>query len=190
LINKSRETTHNWAVQSIVWADASDTNIMYLNTSAAVADDTNIFQAAPTASVFSPQGGAWAGIGVNNTDYIAYCFHSVEGYSKIATYIGNGNADGPFIHTGFQPMYVLVKSIPRGEHWNIVDRPRSEDSFLSPNLTQSDRGMDAPGYVHLHSNGFKIRSTDNNLNYSSEKYLYMAFAKFPFKTSNATGSDD
>ena len=52
---------------------------------------------APTASVFS--------IGddnqVNNSsyNYIAYCFHSVEGYSKLGSYTGNGNDDGTFIYT-------------------------------------------------------------------------------------------
>ena len=83
IINKSLDSAHNWAVQSTLFVDASNTNMLYLNTNAAEADDTNVFQAAPTASVFSPQGGGWAGIGVNAIDYIAYCYHSVECFSKI-----------------------------------------------------------------------------------------------------------
>ena len=49
LINKSLGSTHNWAIQSIRFVDASDTNILYVNTDAGEADDTNVFQAAPTA---------------------------------------------------------------------------------------------------------------------------------------------
>ena len=40
-------------------------------------------------------------------DYISYCFHSVEGYSKVGSYTGNGNADGPFIYTGFRPAWIM-----------------------------------------------------------------------------------
>jgi len=170
-------------------ANIGNAQYMHLHNTNAQAAGAEIWNSTtPTSTIFNIGGSSHSNAATN--DYVAYCFHTVEGYSRIATYVGNGNADGPFIHTGFQPNYVLVKAITRGEHWNIVDRPRSEDSFLSPNLTQLDRGMDAPGYMHLHSNGFKIRTTDNNLNYSGERYLYMAFAKFPFKTSNATGSDD
>ena len=41
--------------------------------------------------------------------YIAYCFHSVDGYSKVGSYTGNGNADGTFIYTGFRPAFVMLK---------------------------------------------------------------------------------
>jgi hypothetical protein len=41
--------------------------------------------------------------------YIAYCFNSVEGYSKFGSYTGNGSADGPFVYTGFRPAFVMVK---------------------------------------------------------------------------------
>ena len=32
---------------------------------------------------------------------IAYCFHSVDGFSKVRRYISNNSADGPFSYTGF-----------------------------------------------------------------------------------------
>jgi hypothetical protein len=43
-------------------------------------------------------------------NYIAYAFHSVEGYSKFGSYTGNGSADGTFVYTGFRPAYVMIKS--------------------------------------------------------------------------------
>ena len=44
-------------------------------------------------------------------EYVAYCFHSVEGYSKIGSYDGNSrNADGTFVYTGFKPAYgIMIK---------------------------------------------------------------------------------
>ena len=186
LINKSRETAHNWAVQSIVWANASDTNILYLNTPAGQADDTNIFQAAPTASVFSPQGGAWAGIGVNNTNYIAYCFHSVEGYSKIATFNGNGNTNGPFVHTGFRPSWILIKETSDTSNWDIHDKRRPGYNIDNNQLSADENPAEKTNnYLEWFSNGFKIQTTDGGYNTSGNKYLYMAFAESPFKTSNA-----
>ena len=138
---------------------------------------------SPTASVFTLGTGA----GVNHSGYsfVAYCFHSVEGYSKIGLYTGNGIANGPFTYTGFTPGWALVKSTTRTEHWDVVDIKRGNNLFLSPNLDQSARGMDGGTGQDLHSNGWKIRTTDNNLNYDDEVYLYMTFAESPFKTSNA-----
>ena len=44
-------------------------------------------------------------------EYVAYCFADKQGYSKIGYYIGNGNADGPFVYTGFKPAFVMIKAI-------------------------------------------------------------------------------
>jgi hypothetical protein len=41
--------------------------------------------------------------------YVAYCFAEKQGYSKIGSYIGNGNANGTFVYTGFKPAWVMCK---------------------------------------------------------------------------------
>ena len=46
----------------------------------------------------------------HGNSYIAYCFHSVEGYSKVGSYKGNDNADGAFVYCGFKPAFVLIKN--------------------------------------------------------------------------------
>jgi hypothetical protein len=187
IINKSLATVHNWAVQSILWTSASDTNMLYLDTSAAQADDTNVFQAAPTASVFSPQGGAWAGIGAASA-YIAYCFHSIEGYSKVGTYIGNGSTNGPFIYTGFKPAFLMVKNFSVGDDWTMMDDERSPYNLVQKSLVanqvlvETDNAAKGMDFI---SNGVKMRNADNGLNYSGGSFLYLAFAENPFKTSNA-----
>ena len=32
-------------------------------------------------------------------------FAEIQGYSKFGSYTGNGNADGPFVYTGFKPAW-------------------------------------------------------------------------------------
>jgi hypothetical protein len=39
---------------------------------------------------------------------IAYCFHSVDGFSKFGTYTGTGAA-GNLIETGFEPAFIMIK---------------------------------------------------------------------------------
>ena len=189
VINKSRPgntSTYQWAVQSLQWVDASDTNLLYLNTDAAWADDTNVFQAAPTASVFSPQGGAWGGIGAAE-DYIAYCFHSVEGYSKVGQYVGNGDANGTFVYTGFRPAYIMVKHNGTND-WRIFDNKRDPLNVgyrrLQANLNYAE-GTESWNEHDFVSNGFKWRVSDGGYNGTNAIYLYIAFAESPFKTARA-----
>ena len=40
---------------------------------------------------------------------IAYCFTEIKGFSKFGSYVGNGNADGTFVHTGFKPAFIFGK---------------------------------------------------------------------------------
>ncbi len=185
VINKSRDDVYNWAIQSFLWNSASDTNMLYLNTDAAQADDTNVFQAAPTSTVFSPQGGSWAGIGANTIKYIAYCFHSVEGYSKIGSYTGTGGADGAFVYTGFRPAYVLQKVYSASSNWLVFDNKRTTYNVVNKYLTVDTNAAESEETVmDFTSNGFKFRATSASFN-ASQSYIYLAFAETPFKTANA-----
>ena len=56
---------------------------------------------APTSSVFSLATDT--GVNGSSRNYVAYCWHAVDGFSKFGKYTGNGNADGPFIYLGFKP---------------------------------------------------------------------------------------
>jgi len=203
IINKSRDlssASSQWAVQSILWNSPSDTNILYLNQLSAVADDTNIFQAAPTASVFSPQGGAWAGIGATE-DYIAYCFHSIEGYSKVGIYTSSNNHDGPFVFTGFKPAWIMLKSSTGGNYdvwsisdnkrntYNVVDNHLTADGACQENYSSRTDGSCTSRNINIAdflSNGFKLRESGGENNGGvGTTYIYIAIAESPFKTSNA-----
>ncbi|MDP6583444.1 MAG: hypothetical protein QF535_02225, partial [Anaerolineales bacterium] len=81
--------------------------------------------ANPTASVFSV-GPSSIGQNADTETYVAYCFHSVEGYSKVGKYSGNGVVDGSYIYTGFQPAYLLIKRIDTTGRWSIWDNKRED----------------------------------------------------------------
>ena len=115
--------------------------------------------------------------------YVAYCFAEIDGYSKISSYTGNNNADGPFVFTGFAPAYVLWKNrSTAGNHWVVADRARSPGNVsverLFPDLTNAESTSTA--MCDFLSNGFKIRSTMGEINTSGDTIIYMAFAENPF----------
>jgi hypothetical protein len=125
-----------------------------------------------------------------NEGFVAYCFHSVKGYSKIGKYTGNGNADGPFIYTGFKPAWVIYKNTSSASNWIIRDNKRTTSggtnpngTVLLPNSSSAESTNDSATVIDLLSNGFKIRNTENNDNTSGNNYVYMAFAEHPFVSS-------
>ena len=141
---------------------------------------------APTSSVFSL--GSDGDVNQSTGTFIAYCFHSVEGYSQVGSYTGNGNADGPFAYTGFRPAFFLVKNMSSASTmWRLYDNKRpaynAADLILYPDTTGVESGTGHP--VDLDSNGIKIRGTFTEVNTSGDIYLYLAFAESPFKTSRA-----
>ena len=119
---------------------------------------------------------------------IAYCFSPKEGYSKFSSYVGNGNADGPFVYTGFRPAFVLFKNADFAEIWPMYDDKRDADNQVEnpvyANLSSAEGTASSRGLDFL-SNGFKIRGTDTSVNRSGDTHVYMAFAEQPVKFSNA-----
>ena len=98
LIVKGRETTNDWAV---LHKDGANGNFLQLNATYAQSGSGSVFgspTARPTDSVFTI--GNAGETGTLNKTYIAYCFHSVDGFYKIGSYVGTG-ATGNSIVTGF-----------------------------------------------------------------------------------------
>jgi hypothetical protein len=163
--------------------------VLYLDGTAAAAAEYDAFSnTAPTASVFSV-GAMNATNKSGSHAMIAYCFHSVEGYSKIGSYVGNGDADGVFIYTGFKPAYTLIKrteDTASSYYWEIGDNKINPYNPTDYMLKADTSGAEADGntldYV---SNGFKLRLSGATFNSDGKNYLYMAFAETPFKTANA-----
>ena len=118
-------------------------------------------------------------------DIVAYSWAEVQGFSKFGSYVGNGNADGTFVYTGFRPAFFMVKRTDSTNDWYIVDNKRLgynvDNNLLFPNLTTADNTGD---YVDILSNGLKNIGTDSGWNASGATYVYAAFAEAPFVNSN------
>ena len=144
-------------------------------------------QVAPTATFFS--------LGYNFTtnksgeDYIAYCFNSIEGYSKFGRYEGNNNDDGTYVYLGFKPAWLLIKNIDTGGiSWTLIDSVRDPTNTAYNNIffanTTGELNHDANKYLDILSNGFKLRSQSAGVN-NGASFIYHAFAETPVKHANA-----
>ena len=138
----------------------------------------------PTSNVFTLGGGDSTN---DNAGTIAYCFHSVDGYSKVGSYTGNGSTDGTFVYTGFRPAYVMWKRTDAVANWVVQDTTRDignvSVSRLEPNTSNSEYTDN--GNIDMLSNGFKMRTNYGYTNYSGATYIYLAFASVPFKFGNS-----
>jgi hypothetical protein len=186
LIFKSRSNATGWIIQHAGIADDAFTDFISFTTSAASDNATVSNDTAPTSSVFTIGSGFTSGN--YGTNQVAYCFHSVDGFSKFGSYVGNGSADGTFVHTGFRPAWILIKNSDFSEIWPMYDNKR--DTFnlvqnpLYANLSSTESAASSRGIDFL-SNGFKIRGTDTSVNRSGDTHIYMAFADQPAKYANA-----
>ena len=182
-IVKRRDTTGDW------WFGASSilggtSNYLKLNTNAANAESNNIWGDSPTSSsVFRVSNNA--GLNASSGTYVAYLFANKQGYSKFGSYVGNGNANGPFVYTGFKPAFVMFKRTNSTRSWVIIDNKRDTSNVAStrlfPDLTNADSTL--ADLVDFTSNGFKLRNTNVITNGNASTYIYMAFAENPFTTS-------
>jgi len=164
---------------------APETEIVYLNLTNATSDDSGFWNdTAGTSSVFSV--GDDNSVNQSSETYVAYIFSERQGYFKAGSYIGNGNADGTFVYTGFKPAWVMVKQTnASGEGWHILDNKRSGVNGDMERLLANSPNAESnyAGYLDLLSTGFKTRINDPGVNTSGGSYIYMAFAEQPFVNS-------
>ena len=178
-----------WALYHGANTSAPETDQLYLNATNATADNATFWNdTLPTSSVFSV--GTSGHSNPNGDSTMAYLWASKQGFSKFGSYTGNGNADGTFIYTGFRPAMIIIKNTYSGQAWNIWDNKRNPFNLtqknLQPNVIAAENDGSAPAsqVLDMLSNGFKIRSNENENNQSGRSHIYMAFAEAPLVNSN------
>jgi hypothetical protein len=185
VIVKCRSNANDWAVYHKYNTAAPETDYLLLNSTAATADDNTYWNdTAPTSSLFSI--GTNTDVNTSAYTYVAYCWAPVAGYSAFGSYTGNGNANGPFVYTGFRPAYVLIKGSTSITSWNIVDNKRlgyNADNYRL--FAEGSSAENATGILDFTSNGFKIRNTGGDYNDNAQTYVYAAFAESPFQYARA-----
>ena len=179
ILLKFVDTTAHW---SIYHKSLGNTKRLKFTTDTPQTDSTLWNDTSPTSTVFS------VGSSYNQSsayDYIAYCWHSIPGFSKFGSYEGNANSSGPFINLGFKPAWLMIKNIDRSVDWIIIDSKRDPfndgvSKLLKPNVADAESEANNQG-IDLLSNGFKIKqSSSNAFNANDETHVYMAFAEHPF----------
>jgi len=181
IIVKNREATENWRQFHHSLGNTFNINLSTTNAKEDSADMWN--DTSPTSSVFTI--GTNNGVNKSGDGLIAYCFAEKKGYSKFGSYTGNGNADGPFIYTGFRPAWVLQKNADASQGWQLQDNKRDgfngANKLLQPHTSQAESDVNR---IDILSNGFKVITTDAGQNSSGTTYIFMAFAESPFVNSN------
>ena len=189
ILLKNRDTSGtNWIMYHSANTSAPETDYLILDSTNATADSANVWSdTEPTSSVFTV--GSAGSVNNNGDDFITYCFHSVKGFSKMGSYTGNGNSDGPMVFCGFSPSWLMIKRTNDTGDWNIIDTTRDTintgtNSYLYAHTTDAEQTGSA-GFDIL-SNGFKIRNTHSRANASGSNYIYMCFASSPLVGSDGT----
>ena len=183
LILKRRDGTGNWEFISPELIGASYG--LRLNTTAAATNYTNNYAFFDSSKI--DIGNATYNL-TGSADYVAYTFAEVESFSKFGSFVGNGSSNGPFVYTGFKPAFVIVKSTDISANWVMYDNERTPVNQINTMLFSNSSGADYTDStigIDFLSNGFKLRSTNNNTNGNTNSYIYMAFAEHPF--NYATG---
>ncbi len=105
--------------------------------------------------------------------YLVDCVNS-NFVSAVGKYIGNGNADGPFIYTGFRPSMIFYKTTGT-DNARIIDDQRlgynPNNSLLQPTITQADSNQT---WHDIYSNGWKLKTTDAGDNAAGTQYVWYA----------------
>ena len=169
-------STGGWAVWFKDWTTYQYAQI---NTSAAIitagADLWNLSN-WNTSGLMGVTSSLW---GTNN-NFVHYCFHSVDGYSKVGSYVGNGSTTGPIVDLGFEPAWLMFKCVTQSGNWIIIDNKRATSNPRTPHLRANSSAQNDTGaneYVDFTSNGFQPKGVSNyNNNSNNQTYIYMAFA--------------
>jgi len=166
VIFKRTNAVANWFV--FEKSGASTRRFEGLNTTNASTSDTFF---TPSSSTIT-WTGTTADFNGNTNEYIMYCFHSVDGYQKVGSYVGNGSSGGQTITgLGFNPRFLLVKNATASASWRITDSVRGNNIYLYPNSTNADDSNS--GYTSLITDGFRLNGLDSN---TSDTFIYLAIA--------------
>ena len=181
ILNKGLNTNEWYSYFQVI---GDGTHWMNIDDTTAATDDANMWNdTAPTSAIFTVgNSGGSNGSGVT---YIAYCWRSIQGFSKFGSYVGNGDDDGRFVYTGFRPAWVMAKKSSSTGDWGIYNNKSNSynvmDLRFKANTTAAE-DESSDNNLDFLSNGFKFRSSVGWN--ASATYIYMAFAEAPFVNSN------
>ena len=180
IIVKKTSGTQDWYVFSVYANSGTDPANYFIKLNSSDAETLNtgsppsIFAGtAPTASVFSVGSTLQ-----ESATYIAYCFHSVSGFSKFGTYTGNGSTQS-ITGVGFQPNWLMIKQTNSSNSWRMFDSARGltppQTLFANLNFAQDSESNTVSSFD---SDGWTMGS-QQAVNDNGDTYLYWAIKENP-----------
>jgi hypothetical protein len=183
VIVKQRNGVNNWAVYA---KGAGATKYAYLDSNAAFGTAAMWNNTTPSSSLVYL--GDNNEVNAGSRTYVAYCFADTEGYCKSGSYVGNGNADGTYMYTGFRPAWFMIKDVSNINNWIVYDNAREPFNVMDKYLNPDTSGAEESGSlaeIDFVSNGIKMRTDHVAFNGSGRTYIYLAMAENPFKYATA-----
>jgi hypothetical protein len=142
--------------------------------------DTIWNDTAPTSTQFTV--GTHDDVNAADDTYVAYLFRSIENFSKVFRFEGNGNANNAFVSCGFRPGFMFYKNADAALSWIALDRARDPAGYLGKyvtlNSTVAEGDLDLLNFT---AQGFKllVNTFPNN-----QTYIGIVFAYQPGRFSN------
>ena len=160
--------THG-SIWQVYHKDLALNKYIYLNASDALSNAGATYYSS-SANTIGFRDGSNSGSGQN---MIAYCWHSVSGYSKIGSYTISSSSDRVITGLGFSPSWIMVKRTDSTGSWVITDASRLITKELYADLNNAEN-TDSNGVQSFDSDGFTV-GTGSWLGASGGTYIYMAF---------------
>jgi len=160
----------------IAWCNEDNTKLGYLNYTDAFDSSRyswalNSTQPTSTTITFSNDTST-----NSSFSYIAYCFRSIPGYSKVGSYTGTGVLNT--IATGFEPSWVIIKRTSGTGGWLIFDNKRNtsnpRNNRIEADTNQAEQTGSTSKFVNFNSTNLQIGGNNGELNASGDTYIYLA----------------
>ena len=177
VIIKNLDNARNWRTYA---EPLGATKYINLDETAAAGTYGSFNNTAPTTTVFSTTSSvADRATNYSGDRFIAYCFHSVDGYQKVGYYTSNASVK---ITTGFEPRWIMQKYTGVANNWWIMDTHRYGGEtgthggklvkpYLIANDLASESAGPAGGSVEFVEDGFYPTNFFN-----SNGVIYLAIA--------------
>jgi hypothetical protein len=170
LIKCISDGSTNWIVHH-----SSLGNSKYLTLNDNSVADTSTNWLVPSATTFA-LNQTFGNANTSGRQYIAYCWHSISGYSAFGSYAGNGTSQS--INIGFKPDLLILRKYDDNQDWMIWDSVRDgnpKEARLEAN--NSDAEVSGTTNINFISTGFEF--TSGFYNDSGQNSIYMAFKMNP-----------
>ena len=168
-------TTSNWFVGGSI---LGTTETLYLNLSNQAETYTgDTIRNEVTSTTF--RLGTDTNRNKSSETHVAYCFHSVPGFSKVGSYTGDGTTNN-YVELGFRPAFVMIKNAGNSTNsWGMFDNARDPDNGVDKPLYADFAGAESSGtdYLQFDADGFTVINSANFVNQSGKTLIYLAFAE-------------